>query len=254
MIVFSYGIQKSGSTLGYQLARVSCEKAGFAQPQLPPDLAGRERKENFTPDVSAANIRRLVDFAPGPAPLVVKVHAALDADAWALVRDLIGEGRVKVHAIYRDPREVCLSLVDAGERARRSNRPAFHGVVTLDDAIAWTEPQLGAFLNWASLPGAMILRYDALAFDTRATAKAMAAHLGLTLTWWRQRGVLREVLGNRFIQFNKGEPQRHLQEMTPEQLAETTARFATFIRKACEEQDETWMRAHPMAPAPAGAG
>jgi hypothetical protein len=244
MLVLSYGIPKSGSTLGFEFARATCEAGGFRQVSLPADL--RSRDVNMIKVLSHENVARLIDFVEGPAPLVVKVHTVMDDDVWDQMDSEIRRGRLKVHAIYRDPREICLSLMDAGEQARDKGLKGFSKVQSMADAETKVVKRLDQFRRWAALTDALILRYDALAFDSVATVQRMGAHLGIALTDQKAASIVADVTKNRFTQKNKAVAKRYLTDMSAGDIARTTALFGEFIDRAIETEDMAFLRGHPV--------
>ncbi len=220
-IVFSYGLTKSGSTLAYQLALVALERAGHPQPALRLHGVTVSRKINAIEHVdedAAARMRAAV--AAQGHPLVFKTHTRPDPAVCRMVRD-----GALVHVVVRDPRDVALSMVDHGKRARANGKPAFSEIHDLDDAIRGIENQMETLAQWLALPGVRILRYDRLAFDTPAVAADILDHLGIA---GDPQTIADEVLSTRFIQLNAGRRDRHKTEMTETDSARIRARFALF--------------------------
>jgi hypothetical protein len=116
MLVFTFGIPKSGSTLAFQIRRSAALFTGHSQRLLPPQLRSPGHQVNFH------------------RTLVIKTHD-VPGPAWAAAyRDLVGRGQAACVINHRDPRHICLALRDAGAAARARREAAFAKLVTLDDA------------------------------------------------------------------------------------------------------------------------
>jgi sulfotransferase family protein len=222
LIIFSYGLTKSGSTLAFQLTRMGCEQAGFDQPQIAvPGLVVSPRI-NAIEHVSAAQADALLEEVRALGhPMVLKTHTRCDP----AVRALVEAGHARVQVVLRDPRDVALSMLDNGRLSRERGRPAFAEIVTLEDAIAALDNQIESLRGWAALPGAQILHYDDLAFDTVATTARILAHLDLP---GDPAAIAAAVRSGRFTQLNKGIPHRHRAEMTAADSARFRSHFAAF--------------------------
>jgi hypothetical protein len=253
MLVLSYGIPKSGSTLGFELARAVAEAGGHPQTLLP----GKNRTGavNITNLLGRENVERLMAAAPGAAPLVVKTHIRITLEDWEFLDDLARKGAIQVHAIYRDPREICLSLMDAGAKAKPGlfSKGAFRRNTSLDKTIKKVGFRLEDFRVWASISNALVLRYDDVAFDTARTVQRIGAHMGVAIDATRAAAIAADVTQNRFTQKNKAVPKRYLTDMNADQIAQSTRAFSTFIDKAIDHPDPAWIAGHPFARCRAGA-
>lgn len=221
-LFISYGLTKSGSTLAFQLTSVALEQAGFAQPRLTvPGLVVAPRI-NAIEHVNAEQARLLrAELAAIGHPVVVKTHTRPDPALAEMVR----AGQALLHVVLRDPRDIALSMLDNGRQSRARGKPAFAEFHTLADTFRGLDDQLETFARWAALPGAQVLRYDMLAFDTQRAAQAILTHLNLP---GDARAIAQEVLTNRFTQRNVARPGRHRDEMSEADSAAFRARYAGF--------------------------
>ncbi|WP_233417079.1 sulfotransferase domain-containing protein [Halovulum marinum] len=246
-IVFSYGLTKSGSTLAYQLVLVALERAGHPQPalRLPGVTVSRRINAIEHLDADAAARMRAAVAAHGH-PVAFKTHTRPDP----AVRDMVRAGAL-AHAVVRDPRDIALSMVDHGVRARAARKPAFAEIHHLDDALRGIDGQMETLAQWLALPGVRILRYDRLAFDTVAATAAILEHLGLD---GDPQAIADEVLSRRFIQLNAGRRDRHRAEMSAADSARIRARYAPFYDLVLPEGAPPPPPGTPLtAPLPAGA-
>ena len=134
MIVLSYGMTKSGSTLAFELCKSVLQQRGYEQRRLPDGAVAPWHHINFMNTLTVENLQRALDEVSPKEIIAVKTHVAIGPDERAFIEKRIAEASIKVHVNYRDPREVCLSLVDAGVQAREKGRPAFAEIHTLADA------------------------------------------------------------------------------------------------------------------------
>lgn len=244
MLLLSFGIPKSGTTLGFELARGILREAGHDQRMESPHLASHA-KVNFATAIDRESVAALI-AASGPDRIVaVKTHAGFDASLTPWLEAQIAVGDLAVQAIYRDPRETCLSLIDAGERARKRGRPAFSQIETMDDAIAVVATRLELLRRWGGLAGAQLLPYERIAFDMRRSIKAMRRHLGVRANW---RAVRRYVQNEAFTQKNRAVRARWRSDLDPAENARLLTHFGPFIRRVCERGDLAWFREAPAGP------
>ncbi|MEM8872214.1 MAG: sulfotransferase domain-containing protein [Pseudomonadota bacterium] len=225
---FSYGMTRCGSTLAFQLARVALIQAGFEQPLVPFPGRVARRKINFTgmfDDAHVAILRKCVDELGHP--VVIKTHNRPDMP---LVR-LVENREVRAHAVFRDPRDMALSLLDSGAANRAAGRPAFTEFKTLDDTFAGIRNQMDSLSAWLQLPGVRRLSYDRLAFETESAAADILEHLGID---GKPRRIVRQVLRREFTQRNKAMRDRYTQEMAPADQTRFARVFAPFYDQVAQ--------------------
>lgn len=218
-----FGVQKSGSTLAYQLSRAVAERAGFDQAPLHPDRPGNafnnQDSDGFAEMLAHAERtdRRMVVLKTHAEPMPSLVRAVLD-------------GTAVVQAHTRDPRDVALSMLDAAARndawGKNHRKEPLQSV---DDAIVRIRRMVRRHQEWAQLPGTLCLNYERTAFSTQDTVRQIAAHMGVTAA------PLRDAMRakRRFTQFNTGRSQRHLAEMAPEVQMAWYREFSEHIDAYC---------------------
>lgn len=248
MIVLSYGMTKSGSTLSFELCRALLELRGYRQRRLPDTVVKAGHLLNFTGNPSIDQLEQMQrELAPGEA-IAIKLHGWLQAESRAYIESAIFEDRVRVHVSYRDPREVCLSLVDAGAAIRQREPGATRGfsqVQTLDDSLLYANRQLRQCKNWISVRGALPLYYNDVAFDPDQTIVRLCENLGLSgLSSDEARVVKDAVYNHGYTLKNRAVPDRHRQDLTAEQdqyLLDRLPQSREFIARACLQRDYRWM-------------
>lgn len=223
--MLSYGVPKSGSTLAFQLARAAARLGGHRQAM--PALLSRAHRVNFLQTLHASELPALA-AAAADRVVLVKTHASPDA-AWVEAYVGLAErGLVSAHVNHRDPRDVCLSLLDAGVLARTRRSAAFAEFVTMADAEARVERYLAELAIWAGLPRVLPLRYEICAFRTDAAIDSIKAHLGVRCPNWPVRLYAQHIA---FTWRNKAIPARHEAELDTATRARLTARFAPYLRQ-----------------------
>ena len=224
-IYFSYGMTKSGSTLAFELARAALIVAGHDQPRLSTAAVMDRKKLNFVSHLDKSNIEALLAETDAIGHMIaIKTHTRPDP---GVVR-LLQEGRAIAHAVYRDPRDMALSMVDHGRKSRAKGRPGFSEYYTPQDAMVDLRHQSNSLLAWLSLPGVRPLMYDDVAFNMETTTRRIIADLGLDVP---ASEVIHIATQERFTQRNKGQRARHENEMTPDLSAEFRATFAPMYDK-----------------------
>jgi hypothetical protein len=244
MLIISYGIPKSGSTLAYELLRGMLANAGFAQefarsakPTAAPPPRGAKR--NFVARITREKVEELVEAIGADGRIAIKTHDDFDPALFGWLEDLQQRGDIQVIASYRDPRDICLSLLDAAERARsREDGPkAFSHVQDLEHAIEKVGRRLEEFRRWAALKGTLRINYEELAFDTDKVIDRLERTLGIVCN---REQVMRYTFSEALTQKNKAKPRRHEEELDDAQKKTMRREFRNFLRNACEEDNQEW--------------
>jgi len=222
-VFFSYGMTKTGSTLAFELVRCSLELCGLAQPKLSPKAVIESEKVNFVSHVLPEQAEAILSEIDAVGHMIaIKTHTLPDEPVQRMFHDGIAMG----HVIYRDPRDVALSMMDHGVRARKRGKPAFSEIETLDDALNGIRNQCDTMLKWLQLPGIRPISFDEIAFDSKRATRAIMAELGL-------KGPARRIVdlakNGRFTQFNKGKQARYKKEMSAEDAVRIETEFAPLF-------------------------
>jgi hypothetical protein len=246
---------KSGSTLAFELCKSVLEQEGFEQRRLPDDVVTAGHHINFMDRVTPEDLRKVLEVVGPKEKIAIKTHAPIAKQDIAFVERQVAEGRMGVHVNYRDPREVCLSLVDAGAKAREKDKPAFSEIFTLGDAAKVVQRQLAFCRRWASIRGAFFLFYNDVAFDTRQTVDRLCVEFGFPkFSDDGYKAVAARVFEEAFTQKNKAVKDRYKDDLTVRQnefLLQEIKGAPAFIRKLCDERDYGWFAARDAEPADA---
>lgn len=225
-LYFSYGMTKTGSTLAFRLAQRFYQRNDCEQPLAPGDLLGEERRVNFIHLPTPEELAGLEQFAKdNNTCIVLKTHSAPTPEMAAMLR----EGRACAHAVFRDPREIALSMIDHGKRNRESGGDAFTEIRTLKDAEAAIDTQISYLEEWLKLPGVFPAYYNDFAWTHEPFIKKMRGQTGLKTR--SVKGVLAAFNNQKRVGFNKGQKDRWKEDMTPEESARYVQRFPKFYSR-----------------------
>jgi hypothetical protein len=192
VIVISAGMQKAASASYFNLINAMLMAAGYEDVHL------LRQKFGFGFFMSSVNCNvgplRAYKLAWLSIPhwlgqsLVVKTHEPPSPSARLLTR----LGLLKPTYIFRDPRDVAVSLYEHGERLRRdglNSRTQFDQLKTLGEAIQFTGRLMPIWRAWTGLEGCLSARFEEFTIDMLREAKRLNSHLGLGL----DEPVLREI-------------------------------------------------------------
>jgi len=231
-IYFSYGMTKSGSTLGYELARSAFEYAGYAQPRLSLDAVEFRKNVNFVNSVDekrANAIRNEINEIGHP--IALKTHSRPESN----IVEMLNSGEASAHAIYRDPRDIALSMLDHGKRARARGKPAFSEFHTIEDTYDNIRHQSNTLLAWLSLPNVRPIYYEDVAFNMKGTTEQLLRDLNVDVD---VSSVMQHATTDRFTQKNKAVSNRHTNEM-PKDISDNFLRiFAPLYERLIENRDQ----------------
>jgi hypothetical protein len=235
-------MQKSGSTLAFEIVSGMLQSAGHEQVFTHNDLrAPKDGKtyRNYVEKITGEKIRELIAVIGPQRKIAVKTHAIFPDEIFPLLEDLQAKRELQIIASYRDPRDICLSLLDAGEKARASEKGSFSELRNLDDAAKYTLMRTKRFRKWASLRGTLRLNYDTVAYEPQKAIDELEFALGITCD---RAQVMRHAFSDAYTQKNKAKRNRYAEEMTGEQQAQMAEIFSGFIKHACESDDQNWYK------------
>ncbi|WP_137129511.1 hypothetical protein [Rhizobium sp. FY34] len=172
MIYICYGITKSASTFLYQITEEIFLTGGQCICRI--RQPGRFKVENYYDTITVPFLERIERKAAGRA-VVLKTHGRLDPG----VAQWIRQGRVLANASYRDPREMALSMVDNGARARKLGELPFSEIVTIDDAIPSIDLQLSYLKDWIEVSEVERFSYNEVCFSTETTIDRLCKQIGI---------------------------------------------------------------------------
>jgi hypothetical protein len=248
MIVLCYGMTRSGSTLAFELCKAVLAQRGYEQRPLPEGAVEGGRRINFINKVSIRDLRRLLKEVSATERIAVKIHVSIGLEQVRFLETCVRQGSARVHVNYRDPREVCLSLIDAGVRARERGRQAFSEVYSLTDAAKIVNRRLAACRRWGSIRGALHLYYNDVAFNTRYAIDQICNDFNFALPDDKEyNAIVDHVFNKAFTQKSKAVIDRH-KELTLSQnefLNKEIPELQAFITRVCAKRDYGWFQESP---------
>jgi len=237
MLIFCYGQTKSGTTLAFELIKSVLDSAGHKQHKLLGEPVDARSSINYIEALTRKKLNDLLSTI-GSRWIAVKTHSGIADPLFAYVERLQGERRLQLVVSYRDPRDICLSLLDAGEAARVSGAKRFSHVTDLAVAKKRVAAQAEIFFKWAAVPGALLLYHDMVAFDPDTAIDRIESCLGLRAD---HEGVKRHVFAEAFTQKSKAQRNRFLSELTEHQNGEMKHLFSAFISNFVEGEPERFL-------------
>ncbi len=225
MLILCYGLTKSGSTLAFELIKGWLETAGHAQDRLPDEVINPGHRVNYMQPLTRARLNDLLSTV-GDRWIAVKTHSGIADPLFVYLEKLQKEGKLQIVVSYRDPRDISLSMLDAGVLARATGTKEFSEITDLTAAASEVTRQIEKFIKWAAVPGALLLPYETLAFDTEKAMDCIEGGLGLRGDRERAK---RYAFEEAFTQKNKAERNRFLTQLTAQQKAELDKTFSTII-------------------------
>lgn len=222
MIYICYGPTKSASTFLYQLVERIFEAANRQPLLLGPPFKPRLRVTNYFDDITPQLLHE-ISAAAGHRDVVLKTHQRAHPE----VAELIEKGSIMACASIRDPREIALSMLDHGRRARKEGFAEFSEFHELRDTLESLDFQIDSFRSWAKIGGVKVFTFNEICFETSAVAEAIAQQVGVAvdvatvLKRFRNRGEIGE--------FNLGAALRYT-EMTPEEQSLFLERYSSIYQ------------------------
>jgi hypothetical protein len=250
MLIISYGIPKSGSTLTFELINGMLKTIGHAQKRLPDGLVSPGHGVNFLEKVTPAGVDNLVAAVPEGGHICVKTHARIEPPVFLHLEELQKQKKIQIVASFRDPRDICLSLMDAGARAREKGLKAFSECTDLASVLPKVQRNLTTFRIWGAINGTLRLPYEMVAFTPNRAVVELEKVLGFECN---RDLAKRHAFEDAFTQKNKGTEKRHETDLTPEENEHLAQVFDKFLRRVMRKNDDEWFslfRPHFLAKAP----
>lgn len=211
MIILSNSIHKTGSTHLANLQEdilAQC-KINNGQKTLRALYKGR-----FIASTSKKVLLNLVRIDVLSGSLVVKCH-------WSNSRRLDLFCRLtntKMTMTYRDPRDIILSMIDHGKRARGNGKTSgrFTDCYNVIDLIPRTVKMMEKFQIWQSKNYVYCIKYEELMLDKHKTLRQMIAYFKWKINEHNLSKIIEshEELKKTTHNFNKGTTERWREEMT----------------------------------------
>ncbi len=204
MLIVSASMQKSGSGYLYNLLNDMQIAAGNADARtIKKKYSLGELMQYHNNNIGKMYLRTLFKLwllSCREETFVVKTHAVSSrASQWF---DILG--LVKMIYIYRDPRDVILSVMDEGKRIlERGEQHSFAEYAQFDDALQAVKDWSGVWQTYNEIPSILMLKYEELLADPESVMKKCENFVGVTLKESTRNGIL--------FRYNKKNPKGDLQ-------------------------------------------
>lgn len=221
MIIVSSGFPKSASTLLFLYTEEILKQSGKRSAQA---KFRKRYPEGFIHRFGLINSTYLFFLNWFSGNVVVKTHAGPNF----FLRVLIKMKVAKAYYSVRDPRDVILSALDHGKKARAagSKTPAdkaFEGYSKKEDLYAPLQMHYENYAAWKNFNHVLFVRYEKLLTDPQTELKRVLAMLG----WNEQEKNLAAIIEtfskkkSETKNFNKGELSRFGNEFSEQNLKAT---------------------------------
>ena len=140
--------------------------------------------------------------------------------------------------IYRDPRDVALSLYEHGDWIRREGVPSstrFDSLTTIDMTIDVAYYYVQLWEKWVASKRALIIRYEDLIQDPFSTMGKVTTHLGIVVPDHKLESVIhRYSMKNRAswqhdLHFNVGKIGRWKEKFSPSQIQRAQELYGDYL-------------------------
>lgn len=240
MIVISVGMQKAGSGLYFNLTNDLLAAAGMQ------DVREIKEKHGLTGllkhyncnigDLGENNLQPLLPIHESGNSFVVKTHRG----PTAFVKKLMKKGVVKITCIYRDPRDVVLSVMDHGKKLRNNgeNHP-FASCFTTTDTVSRVKSWLDTgIMEWLKLKDILCVKYEQLIEKPIREIERLCEFFGIDYSHIDLQelyanyssGNLDDSLKD-YLHFNVGKAGRFRFAMVEEDVALCNRHFAKYYKK-----------------------
>ena len=228
MLVLAVGLPKAGSSWFFNLVNSLLVAGGCSD--------AREIRERYQlsdivkfgecniQEPTAEKLARLTNMPVANHTFSVKTHFSPNDSVLKRMVD----NTVRVTFIYRDPRDMAVAAMEAGEKLRgRGVFERFGRLQSMDEAILWSAERVkDEWLKWSCFEPVLRVRYEDLVVETDKELQRVAAFLDLKVTKNSLEKVVREHSRETLIRqksnryhFNQGIVGRYKRLMTIDQIA-----------------------------------
>ena len=238
MIVVSASLKKSGSGWYFNMTNDLLVQAGHADVRALRaryGLGSVLKEDNCRINPKGVNLARLLAPHLRGHTFVVKTHA----EPTPSLRLLMATGVTKATYVYRDPRDVVLSVLDHGARVRKEGKTnVLAQFERVEETVRYVKQLLSAWEAWTRMDRTLTVRYEDLVADTPGQLDRLAGFLGLDVTEEALHSVaaryeqsnLDAVVQDR-LHFNKGIVGRFRSRMSPEELDLCTEQLGPYLKR-----------------------
>lgn len=247
MIIVSSSMVKSGSLWYYRLTDELLAASDMKDDLLAPKHSAvkdlHEGDKIKCPQLTFSNLSHLIQSSQQGYSYPVKTHAAPTLSL-ALFGSIIRT--IKVTYIYRDPRDVVLSILDHAKKARENNlKINLRDIYSISDAIDFVSIELNKWKKWhiySNFFNVHTVKYEDLVSNTHKEVTRLASFLNIdvceqtihTIIQKYDRGSSsnnqsEKIVNN--IHYNKGYSGRYENEMDKNEIQYCTDKFLPYLKE-----------------------
>lgn len=206
-LIFSYGMPKSASSFAWMLIKYIVQTGGNNVVRLSSAAKGIASVEDYLDGSGTANMQ-LISEEIGDGWCVIKTHA--DSQPFKLISSRAKDCAVFVQ--HRDPREIALSLLDHAEKSRRLGLRDFADCIDIETCLPTIDSAMRNLFDWLQDPTAVTISYNELCFDTANAIERIKEKISSRVS--TENILARFWDKTEIIQYNKGQKERYLAEMS----------------------------------------
>ncbi|WP_448871316.1 hypothetical protein [Desulfobulbus propionicus] len=212
MIILSHGMAKSASSFTVQiilgLVNKHCELNGFRNFALGEFIKSQKSMfvyDETDIDVIVKSILHNSKFTNNDF-VVIKLHRSCTP----FISSLIDSRKIIALSSYRDPRDMALSLIDAGKKDEELGLTRFTKYKSLEDTIPAIKYQLRCSKTWAASLNTLFIPFVDLASKPYDVANKISNHLSIDF----HKSVVDELINDKtkIWEYNKGKKIRWIEE------------------------------------------
>jgi hypothetical protein len=238
MIVFSAGMQKSGSGWYFNLTNDIMISAGNQDVRkIKANYNLHSILKGYNCNIGKITFYKLIRIAlPNikGASFVVKTHVKPTIN----LNLLINLGIVKATYIYRDPRDVVVSAFEHGERIRsKGENHTFAQFETIESVILASKKWLKSYEDWTRIQDTFTIKYEDLVCNPLKVMNKLIEFLEIEIPSESLENILnkyqKENLNyhkERYLHFNVGKIGRYKEIMTEDQLDLCNLVFNKYLK------------------------
>ncbi|WP_421725720.1 hypothetical protein [Bauldia sp.] len=175
MIYICYGQPKSASTAISRLtARIIHLKYGVTVAEIGKKYLPQDLRTAFI-----GQVHRVIDRLDNSIPRQITYRVKTHGPPTAPIDELLASRQVLACVSFRDPRDVALSMLDAGVIDRREGRGrSFSNFHTFDDVFSPIRRNLKILKLWLAVPGVTRIPYELVASQPAIVAQRIIRQMG----------------------------------------------------------------------------
>lgn len=241
MLVLSASLSKSGSAWFLHLTNHMMVAAGHPDNRMIRkkfDLQFLKYAECNMQEPTSEKLRILTTSPVSNYSFVVKTHFPPNMH----ILRLFSEGKIKITFIYRDPRDIAVSGLEAGQKLRdRGKFESFGTLYTMEQSIKWTNRLIRErYDKWSEIEGVLSFKYEDLVENTMFQLLRLTEYLEIKVNKDKIKKIIEQhsaenikklKVGKNDYHFNRAKVGSFREVMTPEEIELCYKTFEEYLDK-----------------------